>query len=166
MGTSSEKPGDREAANGSRPAGTMILIVTAVVVIAAIIIAAVIAATGGDPVFDEGTPEATVQRYLDALIDGDEDAAYDALSDELRQECSPSDLREREWQTDGVRVSLRDVRIDGAEAEVDVTIHEGGGGGLFGEGSSYPESFVLANTSRGWVLSERPWPIFFCSGES
>lgn len=162
MGASSPGADDPKT---EAPAGRLILVAAAAVVIGAVVAAAVVAATGNDPVFDEGTPEAAVQRYLDAMIDGDESAAHDTLSEELRRECSLADLREQSWQADGVRVTLRDVHVDGASAEVEVTIHEGGGG-MFGEEPSYPERFILAKTAGVWVVAEQPWPIYFCSEES
>lgn len=165
MGTSPDQTGDRETGTASRPAGLSILIVAAVVVVIAIVAAAVIAATGNESP-EPGSPEEALQSYLDALIHGDMRWAYGLLSQQIRDECSLADLRNDAWQAEGVRVTLDSVSVDGDVAELDVTIVGNDGGGVFGQGSHHAERFILTNNAEGWALSERPWPIYFCSGES
>lgn len=164
MGTgSSEDTGEREDST-SRPAGTTILISAAIGLVVAIAVAAVVAATRDAPVLDEGSPEAVVQAYVDAMIEGDESAAHGYLSVEIQAECSVSDLRDRAERPQDLRVTLRSVTVDGDEAEVEVTVTENAGGGLFGgDGYSYDETFILTGSGEAWVISERPWPVYFCT---
>ena len=126
--------------------------------------AALVAANRDAPVLEEGSPEAAVQDYVDAMIEGDEAAAHEYLSADLQAECSVGDLREYQAGADNVRVSLRSITIDGSEADVEVTITEDSGGDLFGGGGyRFDETFTLSSVADAWVISERPWPIFFCT---
>ena len=164
MGTGSSEDTGENDAGSSRPAGLIILIVAGVGLEVAVAVAAIVAANRDTPLLDEGTPEAAVQGYVDAMIEGDEAAAHEYLSGDLQAECSLSDLREHREDADSVRVSLRSVTIDGVEADVEVTITEDGGGDLFGGGGyRYEETFTLSRVGDTWVISERPWPIFFCT---
>lgn len=156
---------NREKSASGRPPGLTILVVAAVVIVAAIAAAAIIAAAGGEPAFDPGSPDAALQHYLDAIIDGDVVEAHGSLSEELRSQCSTADLRNGAYQAEGVRVILDSRTVHDDVAAFAVTISSNDGGGLFGEGYRYEEFFTLTNTADGWVLSERPWPIFFCSEE-
>lgn len=165
MGTSPEDNGDREAAPASRPAGLWILIVAAAVLILAIVIAAFVAANRDEPTYEEGSPEAALQAYLDAVINGDATEAYGYLSDQLRNECTLSDARNGVGDAGDVRVTLQSVRQDDGTTEIDVVIEENGGDLLFGGGYRYDETFILSDTDGMWKLSERPWPVYFCSGE-
>lgn len=163
MGTGSSEPTDEREASVSRPAGSTILVAAGIFLVAAIAIAALIATTRDAPVLEEGSPEAVVQSYVDAMIDRNEAAAHEYLSAEVREECSVRDLRDNAETSDDVRVALRSVTVDGDEAEVEVTITEGSGGGLFGGGYSYRETFTLTRSGDTWEISRRPWPIYFCS---
>lgn len=162
MGTSSDDAGDREGEASPRPAGLSILIVAAIVIVVAVTVAAVIAATADEPKYEAGSPEAALQGYLDALIDGDVSRAYGYLSEELRDQCSLADLRDGAWQAEGVRVTLDSSEVGNGVAKYTVTIASSDSG-LFGEDAGYEEFFTLTNTSGTWLLTERPWPIYFCS---
>jgi hypothetical protein len=165
MGTSPHDDGDREADPASRPAGLWILIVAAVVLVLAIVIAAIVGAKRDAPVYEEGSPQAALQGYLDAVIDGDATEAYGYLSDDLRSECTLSDLRNAAAEAQDVTVTLRTVRDEDGTVRIDVTIEQNGGGLLLGGGYRYDETFILGDTNGVWKLSERPWPIYFCSEE-
>ena len=80
MGTgSSEDTGEKEAGS-SRPAGSTTLIAAGVGLVVAITVAALVAANRDAPVLEEGSPEAAVQEYVDAMIEGHEAAAHEYLS--------------------------------------------------------------------------------------
>ena len=164
MGTgSSENTGERDAGS-SRPAGSTTLIAAGVALVAAITVAALVAANRDAPDLQEGSPEALVQEYVDAMIEGHEATAHEYLSADMQAECSVRDLRDGQERADDVRVSLRTVTIDGDEADVEVTIIEDSGSDLFGgDGYRYEETFTLSRAGDTWVISERPWPIFFCT---
>lgn len=163
MGTgSSEDTGEREASS-SRPAGATILVAAGIGLVVAIAVAALVAANRDPPALEEGSPEALVQAFVDAIIEGDESAAHGYLSVEMQEECSIRDLRENQERSDNVRVALRSVAVDGEEANVEVRITEDAGGGLLGgDGYSYEETFTLTRAGDAWVISERPWPIYHC----
>lgn len=159
----SEDTGDGEAGS-PRPAGLTILIVAGIGLVVAIALAAIVSANRDVPVLDAGTPEGVVQAYIDAMVKGDEASAHAYLSDELQEECSVGDLRNNQERSNNIRVTLRSVSAGGDEAEVEVTITEDAGGGLFGGGGySFEEFFFLTRSGATWVISERPWPIYDCS---
>ena len=164
MGASAPEDAGDVDAGSPRPAGLGILAIGGVVLVLLIAVAAVLSASRGPATFEEGSPEAVVQGYLDAMIKGDESAAHASLSDELGDDCTVRDLRTRSNEVNNARVALRAVSIDGDEAEVEVSITENAGDVPFGGGGyTFEETFVLAREAGTWVIVEEPWPIYFCS---
>jgi hypothetical protein len=110
--------------------------------------------------FAEGTPEATVQAYAQAIVTGDEDAALALLDPDLG--CTARDLRDAHVG-DSVRVTLRDADVTETAAEVEIVVTVTSGHGPF-DTYEYDEShrFELARSSNEWLITRRPWPWASC----
>lgn len=132
-----------------------------------LIASVVVAVTQGEAEFASGSPEGAVQGYLRALDEDDFQAAYDALSPELRERCAIEDMfggnRSGRWRLDDRRITLEETRTLEETTFVTVRMAEYRGGGPF---SSYEydfeETFTLRRFDDGWRFTEFPWPHFSC----
>ena len=142
-------------------AGLVLAGAVAVLVLLAVV-AGVLSATREGPRLPEGSPEAAVQDYLTAVAEGDEAAAAAVL--DPQGECGEDDLRDRGRRSTG-RIVLRDVEVDGDEADVEVEIVYGGEG-PFGGGEWREEiRFDLRRDADRWLITGEPWPMFGCLDE-
>ena len=135
----------------------------AVGVIAVIaVIATVFSATRPVTEHDRGTPEGTVQRYVSAVVAGDNQRAGALLAPS--SDCSVEDL-DRAHHPDDVRVVLRDTDVEGDTARVTVNVVISTGGPF--DGSEYREEHVfrLSRASGEWRITGEPWPMFACAKE-
>ena len=108
-------------------------------------------------VYDIATPEGVVQSYLQAILDDDEFVSRSYMVEELADRCTDAGFA----RTDGVRVFLDDVTLDGDVARVSLDIrHSSGGVDEYTES----ETLVLMNKPEGWRISEAPWPYWNCEG--
>lgn len=131
------------------------------VVVGVIVLASLVTVLGGwsDPAeLEPGTPEAAVQAYLDAVVDRDSDAAVAMLP--AGSDCTAADF-DNAYVGEDVHVSLREVRVLGETARVDVVITTGSGEIIPTEWSEQ-QTFRLRRTDDEWLLSGTPWPIFEC----
>jgi hypothetical protein len=144
----------------TRPDRVLLIVVVVAAAVAAV--AGVLAATRPVTEYDRGTPEGAVQAYVRAVIDGDHDEAARFLAD--GSPCTVTDL-DRAYLPDGVRVVLRQARItgDSARVEVDVVVSSAE---PFG-GSEYTEehTFRLTGAGAGWLVTGEPWPMYGCGRE-
>ena len=89
-----------------------------------IVVTIVLAFVFGDreaATFDPGTPERAVQDYLQAIEDGDLDAAYALMSAEYRRTTSLTEFTARYRFNSGInadRVIVDDVETDGETARI------------------------------------------------
>jgi ketosteroid isomerase-like protein len=135
----------------------------AVAVVAALVAAALTVAlvTENDvDTFPEGSPEDALQRYLLALEDGDYEAAYGSLSEDVQARCSLQEFLRHAPQTE-VRDSelvLEDSRTfdDTALVSASVTVYETGSPFETDE-YSYERIFELAREDGAWRLSGGEW---------
>lgn len=129
--------------------------------LALVIGATAILAVNREPVtYPPGSPEAAVQAYVQALLDGDEDAAAAWL--DPATDCEAGDLAEAHVPDD-VRVTLRHAEIDGDVAEVEIGVTVTSGRGPF-DTYEYEDHhrFELARSGEGWLITNRPWPWASC----
>jgi hypothetical protein len=138
--------------------------VGALVIIAVI---AVVVSSGSELELEPGSPEAAVQAYVRAVLDGDEDTAFGLLTadyqGELQRRCR--DLRPPVDQD--LRVTLREVDGGSGEATVQVRITESGGSGPFDQYQySYEERFELKGSAGSWLIDLAPWALEVCGEES
>ncbi len=141
-----------------RPDRTLLIVVAAVA--ALVVIALIVVFTrGGAAPLDESTPAGVVQRYTEAVIAGDEEAARGYLAADVRDGCERLDP----GALDDVRVTLESTIDRGDNADVDVSIVTTSSGGLFGP-SEYrtEESFALVREGERWVIDSAPWQFAVC----
>lgn len=134
--------------------------VVLVAVAALVVIALVVVFTRGAAApLDEATPAGVVQRYTEAVIAGDDNAARERLIEEVRNDCE----RIGENALDDLRVTLVSTTERGDDAQVEVSIASPGGGGLFGP-TEYREdaSFDLVREGADWVIETAPWQLAIC----
>ena len=137
------------------------LVVAAAVGLVAVlaVVAGILSATRHAPTVEPGTPVAVVQAYLAAVIDADHETAVAQLSGE--SPCTVDDF-DRAYLPQGVRVVLRDSRIDGDSAQVRVDVITSTGGPF--DTSEYSEkvTFRLTRASGAWLITGSPWPMYQC----
>lgn len=147
-----------EATSGRRD---RTLLVVLIAIAALVVIALVVVFTRGAATpLDESTPAGVVQRYAEAVIAGDEQAARGYLVEEVREDCE----RLEPAGMENVRVTLAATTERGDTADVDVSIVTTSGGGLLGP-SEYREdaSFALVRAGSGWLIETAPWQFAVCS---
>lgn len=138
----------------------------AVVVVVAVV--AVIVTTLREPApLPAGSPEATVQRYLQAVADGDRDAALEAYTPQLRERCEEEPAAHRPPFPDermSFDADLLETReVDGDTVEVRVRITEYSGEPPFsGSGWDHTEAFRVRRVDGAWGLDEAHWPYHLC----
>ncbi len=110
--------------------------------------------------FDPGTPERAVQDYLQALDDGDFEAAYALLSSEYQQTTSLSTFtnnggQKYGYQQDADRVTVEDVDIDGETARLQLQLRF-----VSDDGDDYEQEIdvALVRESGAWRL-RNPLPL-------
>ena len=142
------------------------LLGVAAAVVVAIALSVVAIVIGGDEQeFAAGTPEATVQGYLRAVIDRDASAAQGYLSAELLERCDEQRLRVayRRPSDRDLRVTLRGTTKVGDVTEVRVRITEFRGGPPFGgDDYSHDQFFALQQEGGEWRIVDPPWPLYSC----
>jgi len=127
-----------------------------------------VALLAGEEPPPEGTPEATVRHFLEALEDEDYELAHGFLSGELKEECTVEKFA-------GGNISMKDrlederVTLEGTSTVKDtvfvtVRVTRFRGGGPFGASeSSYEQRFTLRREQGQWRFTEYPWPLFQCN---
>ncbi len=133
----------------------------AVMLVALLVVALIVGATRDRARFEAGTPEATVQAFLRAVVDNRRQDATEQLTEEFRERCPAS--RSGQYYPRISRVVLVNAFAEGDEATVEVAITESFGAGLFDTNeSTVNATLVLARTAEGWRISEAPWPFYDC----
>lgn len=124
------------------------------------VVAGAIASQQSPRTFEPGTPEATVQTYLQAVLDQDAQTAVAQLGPDV--ECTVDDfVHGQHSEPDRVVVTKSSVRENSAQIHVDL-VYEGG---LFGgDGWSDPIMFPLKRSGDDWVISTMVWPYYGCEG--
>lgn len=127
----------------------------AVVVIAVL---SVIALTRSPVELDPESPEGTVQAYLQAIADDDYVAAHALLSQEIRSDCSPTDIANNVYY-ETFNAVLGDVVEVGDQMTVEASI-QFGSAALDPGSDGYYEQFILIRENGDWVITSDPWPYF------
>ena len=134
----------------------LVLAIIGALVVVLAVVAGVVAAIRGDPDIDLSTPDGTVQAYVTALVNHDDETVEELLDPELG--CT-TPLREMYVPS---RVSLSivesDERGDTATVVVEITEH---GQGLF-DAWAHREAFTLRFDDGRWLVTGEPWPIYMC----
>ena len=138
-------------------AGVFSLIAVAVVV--------ALVASGDPEPLPEGSPEAAVQTYVQAIDDGDFRGAYRLLNAESREACEENEFRSRirNGSDAGMRIILDyvDVVDDNALVSVNITSFHGDPPFDFSE-STQSALFDLDRVDEAWEIVHAPWPFSGC----
>lgn len=131
------------------------------------VIAGIALAIGGPATYDAGTPEAALQDYLQASLDGDADAIADSLGP-IGAELCRDELDRLSSRSSGLRFGLDDMRVDGDRARATVSQRYGSGGDPFdGPSRANDQTFELQRSDGTWyvVVASWPWDIDRCLQE-
>lgn len=134
-------------------------LVAAVVILAVVV--AVLNETRSPMTVEPGSPEATVQEYVEAVLDRDHDRAAAYL--DPGGACDIEDLDNQNYVDRDARVELVDsiVRSGAARVIVRITTPSGGPVPNF---LDEEVTFRLSQDDGSWVLTGSPWPMFDCAG--
>ena len=132
-------------------------------VVGLVVAASLLAGRTPEPL-DPGTPEGTVQGYLQAVAGRDFVAAHRYLDSTLGVKCSVSDFRAA-YLPERWSATIDSVEPAGAEIVVTVSIEESYGGPFDGGPYVHDEILYLETGAEGWKLSQSPWPVFYCEGK-
>ncbi len=135
----------------------LVLAVVVGVIAVLVVVAAVVSTTRTPPVADPTTPEGTVQLFVTAVLEGDDEAAV-ALLDPALGCRAPLPSR----GLSGVRatVAVAGTRVVGERATVELDVTEYRDGPL--EANSHRESYQLVAARGGWLITGEPWPVYVC----
>lgn len=132
-------------------------------VLAIVVVAVVVVLAIGEPDMAEypaGTPEGTVQRYLRAAYDGDEDSARALLSERADTEMGRDPFsRLFCQQSDGHQVRIDGVDEGDGRATVRLEIEDISGSGLDFDRYTWERQVVLVFEDGGWKIDEP----YFCA---
>ena len=132
-------------------------------VLSIVVLAVVIVLAFGKPevtAYPANTPEGTVQRYLQAAYDGDDEAARELLSDRADGEMSRDPITGLFCQqSDGHQVRIASVDVGDTRATVRLQIEDVSGSGLGFDRYSWERSVVLVFEGGGWKIDEP----YFCA---
>ncbi len=140
-----------------RSRAVMIALISGIALVVVIALIAVFARSAPTQ-YDADTPEGVVQRYSQAVVDGDYDAAVGYLVPERADSCV-----NRRIEVVDVRVTLLDTTVRGDLATVEVGIAASYGGGPFGSSTyEYEDQFLLQEVEGEWLVVEAPWELAVC----
>jgi|FLYL01.1.fsa_nt_gi hypothetical protein len=127
-----------------------------------VVVSGVVVATRRQPVdLDPGSPEGTVQEFVEAVLEGDVDRAEELATQPL---C---DFGFDPFVREDFQISLIDSEIRGDRAEVRVLITTFGGESPFERyESSYEDRFLLVRVDGDWKVDSSPWPFGLCPEEN
>jgi len=147
---------DGSEAGLSRVPPNAVLGVVAALVVVLAVVTALLTTQRERPELDPGTPEGTVQIFILAFVEGDDDQAVALLDPALG--CS-APLRDV-YRPSRVSLSVVSSKITGEEGVVvlDVTEYSGG---LF-DSWSHREDFYLIRADGSWLITGNPWPVYSC----
>ena len=136
---------------------TLIALVAGVVLVVVIALIAVFTRGGAQPL-DAGTPEGVVQRYSQAVVDGDEQTALTYVVPEVADACVSRYVSEEDTRITVLESTERD---DTAQVRVlIVTVY--GRGPLGAEEYEAESSFDLVKVGGDWLVEVAPWRLAVC----
>jgi hypothetical protein len=133
--------------------GVVVLLLAAGAVVVALVID-----VGEPAVYPEDSPEGTVQRYIQALYDGDVDTAYDYLSERVQSDYSRSEFRDHLWWMSGNnvdrRIRIAEVDVDDDHATLTLAIEHFSGSGLDFNRYTYRTRVRLVREDGEWKIDQ------------
>jgi hypothetical protein len=146
-----------ESAPPAKPDRTLlaILVIVGLLVVTALVVV-VVRGTVRDSL-DPSTPEGVVQRYAQAVIDGDDAAAGDYLAGPV------DDCEYYGRESTDLRLTLQSTKITGSTARVLVSVSTSNGGGPFSNYEySYDDEFRLTKSGETWLIEYTPYEFGTC----
>ena len=153
-------PGTGREVKRDRSADTRILLWSGIA-IGVLVLVAVVFSFRENPELDPGTPEGVVQRYLQAMIDGEEGVARAYLSDRLQGQCRNL-YRYAYFSERSVRIEWLATTVDGSTAYVDIREIRHWPD-VVDDYSEHDRVFTLKLTDDGWRITHQSWPWYQCS---
>jgi hypothetical protein len=149
-----------EPAAPAKPDHTLLAILIVVALLLVIAVVVVLVRTSARATLDAASPEGVVQRYSQAVLDGDDATAAKYFKG------SPDDCGYYDSQSDNLRLTFKSTHISGDTATVRVTVSQNYGGGPFSNYEySTDERFTLVKSSGTWVIIEAPYEIILCDSQ-
>ena len=137
---------------------TLVALVGGVVLVVLIALIAVFA-RGGTAPLDPRTPEGVVQRYSQAVVDGDAQAALTYVVPEVADACVSRWVSEEDTR---ITVLETTERADTAHVRVlIVTVY--GTGPLGADEYEAESSFDLVKVGGDWLVEVAPWRLAVCN---
>jgi len=131
------------------------------IVVVALIVATLAVGGGSITNYAADTPEGVVQRYLDAVLDGDSDQAVEYLTRDQRDRCEEDEFF-RFGRDISARVALTEADVDGDSATVAVRVTEGSAGLFDSYEYSHDETYRLIRLDGAWLIDQVSWPWIGC----
>lgn len=142
----------------SRRSRVVMIVLGAGIALVVIIALVAVFARSGPVEYASDTPEGTVQRYAQAVIDGDVDTALGYLPEDVADDC-----RTIPSQTSSLRLTLLDTTEGGDFARVEVQVAASYGSGMLGSSEfDYETSFTLDRVDDQWLITRAPWEFAVC----
>ena len=130
-----------------------VLIVVGLLVVIALVVVLVRGAARES--LDPSTPEGVVQRYAQAVIDGDDATAAEYLTGRS-DDCDYYD-------SSNLRLTFDSTKISGNDATVRVSISSSYGGDPFSNYEySYDDEFRLVKSGDSWLIESAPYEFLPC----
>ena len=144
--------------NSATQNSNQILVKVLVVTLVLAAVAAYLTASQETKEYNPSSPEGIVQMYLRDVIAGKNEGAVQYLA--RGSSCDATDL-DRSWMPENVRVSLRETRMEGNRAFVDVAV-DIASGGPFDDYYTENHTYRLTRENSAWRILGIPWPMYSC----
>ncbi|MCR2811365.1 MULTISPECIES: hypothetical protein [unclassified Microbacterium] len=140
-----------------RSRAALIALISGVVLVVVVALIAVFA-RGGPALLDPATPEGVVQRYSQAVVDGDVSEALSYLAPDVADSCERIPLG-----TEDRRLTLLESSEREDTARVRVLVVTVYGSGPLGAGEYESEEvFELVRLDGDWAIDMAPWQLAVC----
>lgn len=144
--------------NSATQKANQILVKILVVTLALAAVAAYLTASQETKEYNPSSPERIVQMYLRDVIAKKNEGAVQYLAQ--GSNCDATDL-DRSWMPENVRVNLRETRMEGNRAFVDVAV-DIASGGPFDDYYTENHTYRLIRENSAWRILGIPWPMYSC----
>lgn len=152
---------DAQDAQDPQARRSRILIISLVAGVVLVVVIALIAVfvRNAPAQYDESTPEGVVQRYSQAVVDGDVTTAKRYLVPDIAASCE-----EISSGTEDRRVTLLETTEHDDNARVEVLVATVYGSGPLGTSEYENESaFLLLKVGDDWRIRTVPWELVVCA---
>ena len=140
-----------------RPRWALVALLAGVALVVVIALVAVFT-RGGPTQYAADTPEGVVQRYSQAVVDGDEAQALTYVVPDVADSCERADSGSDDYRMTLIKTDERD-----ATARVEVLVATMYGPGPFGANEYESEAvFRLVKAGDTWLIETAPWQLAVC----